>query len=412
MTTITTGSRRVESAPELDEALSDARSRFDGIPGPVHIEVPTDLLQEPGTLVLPTASRTATRQPADCPDIADAADILAAARRPLLLLGGGARDAGGAAVALAERLGAPIVTTLNGKGAVDEDHWLHLGTSLPTKAVINEIEEADVVVAIGTQFCDVDYYSAERVPRPRAIVRIDIDKRIIDRPVPASAALLGDARATLAALSARLGEPAADQREAGRNRTAAIRRRIQRWPDAERLRPALDAISAELPDDSVVVIDSTQLGYAGQHLWRAHRPRSWLIPAGRGTLGPSLPTALGAALGAPERPVICVCGDGGLLFTIGELASIADLRLPITLVIWNNHGYGEMRDAMDHAGIPHLGVDAGLHDPASVLTGFGWTARTARTSAQLQDTVRLSIQARLPTAVIVDAAAVLASTNP
>ncbi len=411
MASITAWSRRVETPEELVEALSDAWSLFTSErPRPVHIDVPVDLLEEPAALPARPPVPAVSRPVADAADVRGAARLLVAARSPIVLLGGGAKDAGPEAVAIAEALGAPVVTTLNGKGAVDESHPLHLGTTLATEAVVGELEAADLVLAVGTEFCSIDYFYAH-TPHLRSVIRVDVDPGNLHSATAATVALLGDAAETLSALAGHLPAATPAAQLDGADRAARVRDAIRWWPEAEELSAVLGAVGAALPEDAVVVVDSTQLGYSGQHVWPARRPRSWLVPAGWGTLGPALPMAVGAALGAPGRPVLGVVGDGGLLFTVGEAASAVALGLPITLVVWDNDGYGEMRTAMDEKGIPHLGVDGGCRDAAAVLAAFGWSVRTPGTTEELRRAVADGMAARTPTAVIARATALLGAVG-
>lgn len=163
--------------------------------------------------------------------------------------------------------------------------------------------------------------------------------------------------------------------------------------------PFLDAIDAALPEDRIVTLDSTQLGYSAHVYMPAHRPRSWLGPYGFGTLGPALPLAVGAKIAAPDRSVLAIVGDGGILFTIGELATAADLGAPLPIVVWDNKGYGEIRDSFDRAGAPRIGVDTTAHDLLAIARGFGCLAVEATTPERLQAEVQRALVADRPTLI-------------
>ena len=135
--------------------------------------------------------------------------------------------------------------------------------------------------------------------------------------------------------------------------------------------PFLAALERGLPDNGILVTDSTQPAYVAHHSWPGRSPRAYITAGGFGTLGPALPMAIGAQLAAPGRPVAALAGDGGALFTIQELASAADLGLPIALVIWQNDGYNEMRESMDRIGAPHLGTEISSRDFVKLAEGFG-----------------------------------------
>jgi acetolactate synthase-1/2/3 large subunit len=131
----------------------------------------------------------------------------------------------------------------------------------------------------------------------------------------------------------------------------------------------------------------------------AHRPRSWLMPIGYGSLGCALPMAIGAKLAAPERPVLALAGDGGVLFTIAELAAARDERLAIPLVVWNNHGYGEIRDSMARVGIDPIGTDASAHDLVAIARGFGCHGVRADDPADVAAQVVEALTADRPTLI-------------
>ena len=135
--------------------------------------------------------------------------------------------------------------------------------------------------------------------------------------------------------------------------------------------PFLAALDRGMPENGILVADSTQPAYVAHHSWPGRAPRGYIAPGGFGTLGPALPMAIGAQLAAPRRPVAALAGDGGALFTIQELASAADLGLPIALVIWQNDGYGEMRDSMDRISAPRMGTEVTAHDFVLLAEGFG-----------------------------------------
>ena len=309
---------------------------------------------------------------ADPAQVARAVDLLATAERPMLLLGGGAVAAGAEAAAVAERLGAPVGMTVNAKGVLADDHPLSIGTTLTLRPVHAAYGEADVVLAVGTEFSETDYFYAPGAGAPDfagALIRVDIDADQLHNQRPAAVGLQGDARATLAAIDAGLAARGRD-RGAACERAAALRGG-RWWPGADQHLPFLAALERGLPHDAILVADSTQPAYVAHHAWPGRSPRAYIAPGGFGTLGPALPMAIGAKLAAPGRPVAALAGDGGALFTIQELASAADLGLPVALVVWQNDGYNEMRDSMDRIDAPRLGTEISAHDFVKLAEGFG-----------------------------------------
>lgn len=388
MRSLTAFSEHVEDAEALPEVLARAFALFaSGRPRPVHLELPVDLLIQPAPSLayLPPSGE---RPRADDRDVEAAAARLTAAERPKILAGGGAIDAGIELARVAERLQAPVALSINAKGAIPDGHPLSLGTTLPATATIRALSEADLLLAVGTEFSPVDSYYAEVELEPRGdLIRIDIDPHQLQAAFPAASSLLADAAFGLEALDAALQRLAAEPRRDGAEEAARIRDEARWWPRATPLLPLVDAIGEALPADAIVACDSTQLAYIGQNAWPGRQPRTWLIPAGLGTLGPSLPLAIGGSVGRPDATAYCVVGDGGLLYSIGEMAAAASLELPLVMLLWNNDGYGEMRDEMDELAIPHIGTDAGARDFRAIAEGFGWSSLRPRSLAEVEATI-------------------------
>jgi acetolactate synthase-1/2/3 large subunit len=374
-------SHRVSSVAEIGAAVARAFTLFrTRRPRPVHLEVPLDLL---------TAAETAgpvRLAPAAAPTLPDAeavrraARALREARRPALVLGGGARGAATACLALAEACDAPVVTTANGKGVVPERHPLSLGVSLHTESVQKWLAGRDVVLAVGTELAESDFWSPPTA-LGGTLVRADLDPDQMHSGLPTDIALVGDARASLEGLLSEMGLHArvrhdnpdppggtdVDEVAAVRDaRYAGSAARDARWI------PYLRAIRAVLADDAVITSDSAQCCYYGAlpHLPLGPAGR-YLHPTGFGTLGYALPAALGAKVACPERQVVALSGDGGLQFTVQELATAAQLRLPLPVVVFDNGGYGEIRDEMAARGDRPTAVDLAPVDLPALARAYG-----------------------------------------
>ncbi|GGH20744.1 acetolactate synthase-1/2/3 large subunit [Cribrihabitans marinus] len=341
-------------APALDAAFDLFASER---PGPVHVEIPLDVAPLP----LATPTDPAPAAGASGPDPSDVADIAARlkrARRPVILAGGGVRRAGDALRAVAERCDAPVVQTVNARGLMHA-HPLGVPASPSLRAVRDLIEGADLVLALGTELGPTDYdmYGLGGLPDLPALLRVDLSAAQLARH-PAELAIRADAGSVLTALRADLGDGTADTDD-GPGRAEAAR--AGAWQE---IGPAMRALcrhlaaAREAMPGAVMVGDSTQLTYAG-NLYHDHdRPGGWFNSAtGFGALGYAIPAAIGAALGAPETPVLCLAGDGGAQFTLPELMVAVQERLPITFVIWNNRGYGEIETSMRDAGVAVVGCD-------------------------------------------------------
>ena len=396
---VTAFSHTIEDPEELPEVFTRAAQVFfSRRPRPVHIAIPADVLRRPATL--PDWRPPAPDRPrADPAAVARAAELLGRARRPLVLLGGGARDAGPEALAVARRLDAPVGLTINARGTIPDDDPLCLGSALSFAPVSDVLREADATLLVGAQLSDLELWGLSEPLELRGLVRVDIDGDQLGRRWAPEVGLHGDAAATLQALAELLPAPDPNAR---RDAAAAVREaRSALDPPAEiaRFRPLLDVLDGVLPPDRIVAGDSTQPVYAANHLLPMATPRSWLMPIGYGCLGCALPMALGAKLAAPERPVLALAGDGGFQFTIQELATARDLGLPVVTLVYDNRGYGEIRAAMDGAGVDHLGTDASAHDLLQVAAGFGVTAVRSGSLAELEQQLADALAADGPTVI-------------
>jgi acetolactate synthase-1/2/3 large subunit len=369
--TVALVSERVESAEDLTPALNQAFAAFQsGRPGPTHIEIPLDVAGTEYT-ALAMAALPAPVHAVDPDQIAEAAARLTDSRAPLILAGGGARRAGEAVRALAEKLGAPVVQTVNARGIMF-DHPLGVPASPSLQAVRDLIADADVVLAVGTELGPTDYdmYATGTIAPMHALIRIDLCPAQLSRHA-ATLPILGDASCALDALNARLDhrEPNPDGAlRADKARRAAFE---EIGPDMRALCDVLAAARAAVPN-AFMVGDSTQPIYAG-NLYHDHdRPGGWFNAAtGFGALGYGIPAAIGAALAAPGAPVLCITGDGGAQFSQPEMMCAVDENLPICFMIWNNHGYREIATSMQAVGVSVVGCDPTPPDFAGVAQSCG-----------------------------------------
>ena len=395
---------------ELPEVLARAFAVFNSArPRPVHIELPLDVITAPADHLRRRPAPASSRPGPDPKAIARAAALLRDARQPLLVLGGGCVDAPAQAQVLIERLGALVVTTINAKGVLPPDHPLSLGSTLPQPPVLEALAAADVVLAVGTELGETDTLLFEgRLALNGKLIRIDIDPEQLVRNAPADVAIVSDAGLALQALADELAE-FAPPTLSSTARAQALREQLQGLLD-ERQRAHqrfMTAMQQALPG-VIVAGDSTQLVYSANLFYQPEQPRCWFnASTGYGTLGYALPAALGAKLARPERPVVSVIGDGGIQFTIGELATAVELKLPVPIVLWNNRGYGEIKRYMAQRGIPQIGVDIYTPDFQAIARGFGCRAERASSLEDLQRLLREAHQAGGPTVIEVDEGAAL-----
>lgn len=362
--------------------LSSAR------PGPVHIEIPTDVMEE-------RVGHAERNRPASCmrsprPD-ADAftrlIELCQKAERPAIIAGGGARFADERIRELAERLDAPVVLTVNGRGLLAR-HPLSVPASPSLLPVRELLTEADLVLAIGTEMgpTDFDMYDTGGFPALGNLVRVDIDADQLARGPAAALSILSSAENLLADLLAAEGDlPDRRRQKGGAARAEATRRAAlaDLSEDYRRAISLINTISETLPG-AIMVGDSTQPIYAGNLYCEISRPGGWFNSAtGFGALGYSPPAAIGAALAAPEQPVIAIVGDGGLQFSLAELGSAVDEGVRVIFLTWNNHGYLEIESHMRSVGVTPVGVHPSAPDFVAIADAYGMKAERLEKANEL-----------------------------
>ena len=346
-------------ADVMPRALNVAQT---GRPGPVLIDVPMDVFSQQIDGRIETAARRPEygRVAAPHDGVADAARLLAEATQPVLFAGNGVlmSEAADELRRLAELVTIPVATTLMGKGAFPERHPLALGmTGIWGTAVANNATRtADVVLAVGTTFGEADCSSWDRrftfaIP-PTRLIQIDIDPQEIGKIYPVEVGLVGDARATFKDLVHQLRSfRVAGDSQARMARLADERRaweaqlKDSQQDNGRPIHPArlLHEISNLAPDDAIFVTDvGWNKNGAGQQL-SVTKPGSFITSGGMATMGFAPGAAIGAKIGAPERKVICLVGDGGLLSAVGALTTAVELGIPVLWVVFNNFCFSTIR---------------------------------------------------------------------
>ncbi|EKT4480588.1 5-guanidino-2-oxopentanoate decarboxylase [Pseudomonas putida] len=407
-------SHTLMTAADLPQVLARAFAVFESArPRPVHIEIPLDVLVEPADFLLPGRPVRGSRAGAAPQAVAQMAERLAGARRPLILAGGGALAAGAALARLAEHLQAPVALTINAKGLLPASHPLQIGSTQSLPATRALVAEADVVLAIGTELAETDYDVTFKggFEIPGSLLRIDIDPDQTVRNYLPELALVADAElaaeALLGALQA-LPQPARESTW-GVARVACLRQALAAGWDQPTLSQTrlLSAILERLPN-AVLVGDSTQPVYTGNLTLDMDQPRRWFnASTGYGTLGYALPAAMGAWLGSAEQigqraPAVCLIGDGGLQFTLPELASAVEAQVPLIVLLWNNQGYEEIKKYMVNRAIEPVGVDIHTPDFIGVARALGAAAEHVTDVQQLQAALGQAVERTGPTLIQVD----------
>lgn len=396
---VTSWSRRVSTHAELTETVAEAFAAMASRrPRPAYLEIPLDLLAEVAEVSIVDPLPAARWMP-DPELVKVAAMRLAQAERPGLLLGGGARTAAAAARALAEALGAPVLTTTNGKGVLPEDHPLSVGAALHLPAASAAVAEFDVLLAVGTELASSDWWDGP--PVPRCLIRVDLDPDQLLVNARPDLAITADADAALQAIAAAL--PPVKPRDAEYAGVLRARLRAEAREQGARWLSTMDAIAAALKRNAVVCADNAMAGYYGALGNLPVRvPGGFCFPTGFGTLGYALPAALGAALGGSGRQVLALVGDGGLMFSVAELAVVAAERVALPVVVFVNGGYGEIRAQMSQAGIAPIAVDLPAPDFVGLARALGGHGVLIRDPAQLTEELHTAFRRPTATLLIVD----------
>jgi acetolactate synthase-1/2/3 large subunit len=403
---VTKSATLVQNADAIAAAVLESGVEALSAPsGPVYLGVPTDLLSHPvsaGAVEMP--------RPVGGPELAPAAleragGLLASAQRPLIWAGGGAVRSGAGPVVgeLALRLAAPVITTYMGCGLLSPEHPCAAPGPVHAKEVAVLWDEADVVLAVGTDF-DGMMTQNWLLPAPPALISINIDEAEANKSYASDVTLVGDARAVLEQLLPRTAPR--DGLPELQRRLAAIAGELADSIEADdaQAKRFLEVTERALPADAVVLADMCIPGYWLGGYRRVPSPRKLAYPVGWGTLGFAFPASLGAGL-ADAGPTVCVVGDGGFLFACGELATVVQARIPVTIVLVDDRGYGMLRFDQRRAGDDPFGVDLVGPDFAALAESFGVPAVTVDGfGAEFEDELRRSIAGGEARMIVVRAA--------
>ena len=369
---ITKSTIDVADADGITTAIIAAATLAQSAPtGPVYVGIPTDLLNIGTTAA--TGGDVAGEWATSSPDVQPLIDAIADSERPMLWIGGGARGANAGIDALATRLGAPVITTYQGRGILPAGHPLLVGAPPQEPRIIDLIAQSDLAIVIGSDL-DAMNTMAWKLPLPSRRVAINVDPADAAKNYSMDVTVAADARiAGLIASEVPRREPWAGDLDA---LVAELREEIRTTPETAQSMEFLERTEAALPGDAIVFADMCVAGYwlAG-HL-KVRTARALHYPMGWGTLGYAFPAAIGAAAAfqAERRAVVSFSGDGGMLFAIGELATAAQEGLPLTAVVVDDGGYGMLR--YGHDPDEDLGTELTTPDFAAVARGFGIIART------------------------------------
>ena len=392
----------VKSADDVARTVAEAfHIASTGRPGPVLIDVPSDVAAELCAFKFPSKVNIPSYKPTirgNVKQVKAAAALIAKAKQPVVCAGGGviASGASDQVLRLMRLFGIPAVTTLMAKGAVPSSEPLNLGAvgMHGSRYANSALNRADVIIAVGMRFSNRVTGALESFAPDAKVVHIDIDPVEIDKVRKADVPIVGDAATVLEALLTEL------DKRAVRADTSAWVSEVEKWredypilneraaAEEDEIVPekALARLSSLLdPDASVVVTD------VGQHqMWAAQfvdreKPRTFLSSGGLGTMGFGLPAAVGAALGRPDAQVVCIAGDGSFQMNLQEMATAVAEGVSIKVVVVNNQALGMVRQwqKLFYGGRYSATELPGLPDFVKLADAYGWKAERVDEPSQI-----------------------------
>ncbi|MBA2253486.1 MAG: thiamine pyrophosphate-binding protein, partial [Chloroflexi bacterium] len=402
-----------------------------GRPGPILLDLPFDIQADAAEVTVPEPDerQAVGRVRPAASDVERAAALLREARSPVIVAGGGVitADASDLLTQLASRLGAPVVTTWMGKGAIDETHELNAWSIGDTASTSGNAlaSSADVILAVGCRFTDWSSSSWRKgvtfaIP-PTRLIHIDIDPREIGKNYPVAVGLVADARAALADLLEALGPGGGASVYRDTPYFEEIQRLKQAWQERKALKAgshaspmtqarAIAGIQAAAPDAIVTTGAGLPQSIVRQN-WVTRRPRTHITSGGYSTMGFTVPAAIGARLARPDAQVIGISGDGDFLQTMQEMATAVMLGTPVCFVVLDNSGWlsikgGQLNFFGRSAVTDFLRPDGSVYtiDYRRVADAFGLHAQHVRAAGDVQSAVELALAQDGPALVHVEVA--------
>jgi acetolactate synthase-1/2/3 large subunit len=392
--------RRVKSINEISTDVQEAfRQMLRGRCRPVELEIPSDILDGEGDVDIVEPSKN-TRIEGSDEDIARAVKSLVSAQQPAIAAGGGALRSNAARplARIAELLQAPIVTSQQGRGLVGCNHPLYVGVHYAGLGVSSDLlNEADVILAVGTRLLIKDF-----VIRPeQTLVKLDIDAKEIMKAPPETVTVHADAAAGLEAMAEMLEVNLTTSND-GSKRAKAYKRRFLndlRFEASAQLE-WVEAIREAAAPDAVVVAGMTTIGYWSYLAFDADPAGVFMTPGYFGALGYGFPTALGASIGAPNRQVVCITGDGGFMYNVQELATASKHHIDLAIVLFDNGSYGASQwDQSERWQGRIVGTDLNNPHWLTLARAFGASYRRALNPPDLTKTLVQALKEKGPSIV-------------
>ena len=396
--------RSIERVEEIPEALHDAfRAMLQGRPRGSYLQVPLDLFTETAEVEIPEPLTIEPVPPSETA-LAGATRLLRAARQPLIVAGAGVTLAGAnqRLAQLAELLQAPVLLGSKSHDVLPTNHPLVIATSgyAITDELRSLLNQCDVALVIGSKL-GAQRTNSGNLPLPSALIHVDIDPTEIGYNYPASVGVVGDARLTIEALLQALNDISPDRpeilSEVAMVRSTLAQRTRRVYGEAMSL---LDSVRESLPQKSIIVADMTMLGYASAQYLSVYEPRTYIHASELCSIGCGLPMALGAKVAAPDRPVVALCGDGGFLLNVGELATAVQERIPVVTVIFNDATYTAVKNSQQrNFNGRYIATDLQAPDYVALAQAFGARGVRAEDPAALRDAIDTAIHQNKPTVI-------------
>ena len=406
MRPVTKWHRQASRPREVPDAVFEAfREMRTGRPRPVLIEMPPEAGVEQEDVKLRDPARISRIVPSP-DDLKEAAGVIARSSIPLIFAGGGVArsDAEEALIKLAEATNIPVVTSSGGKGTIPDNHPLSYGSCFSPRGERQEMNQlfevmqsADVVIGIGARFS-----LGNPAGEASTLININIDDTELTRIQANTIPLHGDARATIEALLPYLMEAGAGDRPSPAEAVRAARSLISYYDIGvkESQLPVLEAMQKGVPEDAFIVWDVTQFGYYARTHWKVNHPKTYIDSGYSFNLGYAFPTALGVKVANPDRPVVCMAGDGGFMFNASELSTAIKYGINVVTVIFRNDSYGNVARDLDEGFNGTYGTD--LHNPDFVkfAESFGAVGMRAEDPLELETLVPQALERKAP--VLID----------
>jgi len=386
---------RAYSADQIPKLINEGyRQMHSGNPRPVALEIPMDVLQEKGMVDFPQPVTKYDMPPIDVALIESAAKMLAQAQRPMIFVGSGAQGVSKQITELAKLLQAPVVGYRTGKGILDARHYL----SLQQPAAKEYWMKSDLILAVGTNMrVPAQKWSKTHLPD---VIRIDVDPRSHQKFIKPRLAITAQAEQALPQLLTMLA-PYQLKALSREREMLAIR---AAWDEkVSVLEPQLSylkVIREALGEDGIFVDELTQIGFASRIAFPVYKPRTYITTGYQGTLGYGFQSALGAKVARPDVPVISVCGDGGFMFGVQELATAVQHKIALCVLLFNNNQYGNVQE-MQKNDYDGRVIATDLHNPdfVAMAQSFGAQAMQVNSLTELREAIRKSHDVDVPTVI-------------